>query len=56
MRQHNNGTNHRATMKRILTGTAGIAATAIMLAWPIWAIGAEIPVEGALTIEKTIHP
>ena len=42
-------------MKRILTGTAGIAATAIMLAWPIWAIGAEIPVEGALTIEKTIR-
>ena len=38
-------------MNRMLTGTVRIAATALMLSWPLLAIGAEEP----LTIEKTIH-
>ena len=38
-------------MNRILTGTVRIAATALMLSWPLLAIGAEEP----LTIEKTIR-
>ena len=42
-------------MNRILTRTAGIAATAIMLAWPLLATGAETPGEEVLTIEKTIR-
>ena len=42
-------------MKRILTRTAGIAATALMLTWPLLAIGAETPTEEPLTIEKTIR-
>ena len=38
-------------MNRILTGTVRIAATALMLSWPLLATGAEEP----LTIEKTIR-
>ena len=37
-------------MNRILTGTVRVAATALMLSWPLLAMGAEEP----LTIEKTI--
>ena len=42
-------------MNRSLTRTAGIAATAMMLAMPLLAIGAEEPVKELLTIEKTIR-
>ncbi len=38
-------------MNRILTGTVRVAATALMLSWPLLAMGAEEP----LTIEKTIR-
>ncbi|MCX6180022.1 MAG: TolC family protein [Chlorobiales bacterium] len=38
-----------------MTRSARIAATAMMLAWPLLAIGAESPAEEALTIEKTIR-
>jgi outer membrane protein TolC len=42
-------------MNRILTRTAGIAATAMMLTWPLLAIGTENPAEEPLTIEKAIR-
>jgi len=42
-------------MNRILTRTAGIAATVIMLACPLLAAVAEAPGDEALTIEKTIR-
>ena len=41
--------------KRILTRTAGIAATAMMLAWSGLAEAANGPVEPPLTLEQAIH-
>ncbi|MEI8187067.1 MAG: TolC family protein [Chlorobiaceae bacterium] len=42
-------------MNRFFFRTAGIAAAAIMLAWPLPAIGAEGSAEEPLTIDKTIR-
>ena len=51
-----NGTNHSSmTKKSILTRTAGIAVTALMLAWPSPATAADEPAKKPLTLDRAIH-
>ena len=43
------------TKKSILTRTAGIAATALMLAWPVPATATDDPAKEPLTVDRAIH-